>query len=191
MSITLVDHLSGPIEPWRLDLVASYSDAVLRAVPGIQRRYPGCDVEPTMFTALYLAAMTWEPDGKAGFFHWYMWKLRGVTALFRRPGVRTSSLDPAHFDRLCWYRDEPPEDPPARMPDAETRQRTRGGRVEITYRGETRDLKSWARALGLSYDTLYARYRRGLDAAEILTAPARGRVGPPGGRELGRARRVS
>jgi hypothetical protein len=72
---TLEDRLRGPIEPWRLELIARYSESVARHAYHIAHEYPGYDVEVRMMQALYLAALTYRP-GRQVFYRWFLskWK---------------------------------------------------------------------------------------------------------------------
>lgn len=64
-------------------LVEDYLEAVLRACPPWQQRYPHEDIEYIFVGALYRAAWTWEP-GKASFWHWWNRKARGSLSGIRR-----------------------------------------------------------------------------------------------------------
>ena len=80
---TLADHLKHPVEEWRLSLISSHLASVQRHVTQLARRYPGHDVEPMAFQALYLAALTYRP-GKQGFHRWLRSKMCGAMSNFRR-----------------------------------------------------------------------------------------------------------
>ncbi len=85
--MTLEEHIANGIDPWRLDLISAYSSAIARHASYLEKRFPGHDVEPMAFQALYLAAMTYRP-GKFKFLKWLNWKISGTTANFRRTNRR-------------------------------------------------------------------------------------------------------
>jgi len=47
--------------------------------------------------------------------------------------------------------------------------------VNVTYQGETLNLKQWSRKLGIGYTTIYQRYKRG-KTLEVVFAPVQPRV---------------
>lgn len=117
---------TGPVAPWRLDLIGRYSTAVAAHAPRLDARYPGEDCEPLMFTALYLAALTYRP-GPREFWTWYQSKTRGQLNRLRQrrarhaaglkdtrgrraAPVRIIRLDPAAIDAQQSYRDPDPSD---------------------------------------------------------------------------------
>jgi hypothetical protein len=109
MANTLADHLRGPIEPWRLDLIASHMGTIGRSVAYLRRLYPGHDIEPAAYQALYLAALTYRP-GPGSFHGWLVWKMWGAMKTFRRindrrevRGVSLRPLSTAMVDRRFYY----------------------------------------------------------------------------------------
>jgi hypothetical protein len=148
-----------------------------------------------MFTALYLAAFTWTP-GKAGFHRWYRLKLMGIMSVIyhrarrrarglRRPGppglrpenpgppIRIDSLDARSYDEVASYTDPDPfESVPVMMPDAIAYMHD--GSIMVRFRGEDMSLREWAPVVGVSFGTLYSRYRAGWDVAEMFGRRPRG-----------------
>ena len=43
--------------------------------------------------------------------------------------------------------------------------------IRVRYKGKTRHLKEWARALGYNYHTIVERYHRGWSTRDMLTIP--------------------
>lgn len=183
---TLAAHLAGPpIEPWRLDLIARYSASVARHAPRMEARYPGHDVEPLMMSALYLAALTWNPDGTAGFHRWYRSKLMGQMAqvrnLMRRRarGLLSTVAGPKCPGRPVRFEAFPDDlaDPRSLHDSPEAPAPSRVELPPLSFDGETRTLKEWAEVRGLRYKTLLHRYHAGLEPAAILS---RARLRPSG-----------
>ncbi len=52
-------------------------------------------------------------------------------------------------------------------------QRNRGNNVNLTFRGETKNLAEWAEITGIKYGTLWKRVKDGWNAERVLTTPTR------------------
>ncbi len=71
-------------DQWRLDLIEKFRERVSVNSYRLQPIFPGQDVEANCMTALYLAAMTFEPERNVTFYTWLMNKLRGQRYDMRR-----------------------------------------------------------------------------------------------------------
>ena len=108
---TLVEHLASPVPRWRQDLITEYLPLTTRRIGVLAHRFPGYDVAPGAYSALYLAALTWQPGGQS-FERWLASKTHGkmsnTTQTARRralKGIRERRLTDADVDARFWYLD--------------------------------------------------------------------------------------
>jgi hypothetical protein len=98
-------------EEWRGELILRYLPYTGRLVRVLNRIYPGEDMELPVTTALYLAAMTFQPDRRSTRFAvWLRHKIRSKLDAVRRKRARARacfhSLEGPAIDRCFYYHDQ-------------------------------------------------------------------------------------